>query len=100
MSELFVIFSAFAGASLLYGLLSPSLHASQRTLWRLERKVDALLAHSGVSFDEFDGVPESVAQALAQGDTILAIKRLRRISGLGLRDAQEYVDEVKRRRAS
>jgi hypothetical protein len=69
-------------------------------LSRLEAKVDALLRRSGVAFDPFQDVPPEVQDALERGQTILAIKRLREATGVGLKEAKEFVDEVRRRRAA
>ena len=69
-------------------------------LSRLEAKVDALLRRSGVEFDPFEDVPPEVQDALERGQTILAIKRLREATGVGLKEAKEFVDEVQRRRAA
>jgi ribosomal protein L7/L12 len=66
-------------------------------LSRLDAKLDALLKHAGVSFNEYDNVPPDVIEALQRGETILAIKRLRQATGVGLKEAKEFVDEVKRR---
>ena len=66
-------------------------------LSRLEGKVDALLRANGVNYDPFSTVPASVQQALEQGEYILAIKRLREATGLGLKEAKEAIDELRRR---
>ena len=68
-------------------------------LSRLEAKVDALLKHGGVRFDEYQDVPADVREALDRGETILAIKRFRAATGAGLKDAKEFVDEIRRRKA-
>ena len=84
-------------------LLFIRLAAMERRLNRLSRldaKVDALLRHSGVEFDPFQGVPADVQEALERGETILAIKRLRQSTGVGLKEAKEFVDEVRRRKAT
>ena len=69
-------------------------------IWRLEAKVDALLQQAGVSFDPFANVPPEVQEALNRGETIVAIKRLRKATPLGLKEAREFVDELRRRSAS
>lgn len=66
---------------------------------RLDAKVDALLKASGVEFDPFRDVPADVRDALERGETILAIKRFRQATGVGLKEAKDFVDEVRRRRA-
>jgi ribosomal protein L7/L12 len=69
-------------------------------LSRLDAKVDALLEASGVSFDSMRDVPVGVREALDQGQTILAIKRFREATGAGLKEAKDFVDEVRRRQAA
>ena len=69
-------------------------------LSRLDAKVDALLRHSGVEFDAFQDVPADVREALERGETILAVKRFRQATGADLKEAKEFVDEVRRRRAT
>ena len=66
-------------------------------LSRLEGKVDALLKHAGVEFDPFGGVPADVREALEQGKRILAIRRFRQATGVGLKEAKAFVDELQRR---
>lgn len=66
-------------------------------LSRLDAKLDALLKHSGIAFDEYANVPADVADLIRRGETIRAIKRFRRVTGLGLKEAKDYIDEVKRR---
>jgi hypothetical protein len=65
-------------------------------LSRVEAKVDTLLKHARIEFDESQGAPPGVAAAIAQGRTIEAIKLYRAASGLGLAEAKERVDELKR----
>lgn len=84
-------------------LLLVRLMAVERRLDRLNRieaKVDALLDHGGVTFDAFQSVPADVKEALARGDTILAIKRFRQATGVGLKNAKGFIDELRRRSAS
>ena len=83
-------------------LLSVKLSALEQRLNRLSRldaKVDALLKHAGVQFDELQDVPLDVREAIERGETILAIKRFRAATGVGLKEAKEFVDEVRRRNA-
>jgi ribosomal protein L7/L12 len=66
-------------------------------LSRVDAKIDALLKNAAVEFDEFENVPTDVREALEQGETILAIRRLRAATGMGLKEAKEFVDEVRHR---
>lgn len=94
--------AALAGAFVGIGvaILFIRLAAIERRLNRLSRldaKVDALLRASGVKFDELQDVPADVREALERGETILAIKRFRQATGVGLKEAKDFVDEVRRR---
>lgn len=83
-------------------LLSVKLSALEQRLNRLSRldaKVDALLKHAGIQFDGLQDVPLDVREAIERGETILAIKRFRAATGVGLKEAKEFVDEVRRRNA-
>ena len=94
--------AAIAGAFVGVGvaILFIRLAAIERRLNRLSRldaKVDALLRASGVTFDELQDVPADVREALQRGETIDAIKRYRQATGVGLKEAKDFVDEVRRR---
>ena len=97
MNEVTIV-SVLIGAviGMLFVRLS-SLERRLNRLSRLEAKLDALLAKDGIQFDAFHGVPQDVREALEQGQTILAVRRLRE-AGLGLKEAKEYIDEVRRRK--
>ena len=87
------------GIALLFIKLS-ALERGLNRLSRLEGKVDALLKHSGIEFDAYHDVPADVREALERGETILAIKRFRQATGVGLKEAKEFVEEIRRRRAT
>ena len=76
-----------------------SLSARLDRLSRLEGKIDALLRHQGIQYDPLGDVPPQVREALDKGERILAIKRLREATGLGLKDAKDQIDELQRRRS-
>jgi ribosomal protein L7/L12 len=64
---------------------------------RLEAKLDALLKHQGIQFDPYADAAPSVADAVRRGKKIEAIKEYRAVSGAGLKEAKEYVEELQRR---
>jgi ribosomal protein L7/L12 len=100
MNEAIVVGTAIVvGWTVLLVRLS-SVERRLNRLSRLDAKVDALLAHAGITFDEFRDVPPDVREALERGETILAIKRLRQATGLGLKEAKDFVDEIRRRQAA
>ena len=93
-----VIVSALIGSAIAIVLVR--LSAIERRLTRLSRldaKIDALLGNAGIHFDPLQDVPADVREALERGETILAIKRFRQATGAGLKEAKEFVDEVRRR---
>ncbi len=94
----FALAGAIAGAGI--ALLFHRVWSVEQRLDRLSRldaKVDALLEHAGIEFDPFRDVPADVREAIERGETILAIKRFRQATGVGLKDAKAFVDEVQRR---
>ena len=68
-----------------------------RGLPRLEAKLDALLKQQGVQFDPYADVPPRVIDALRRGQKIEAIKEYRGATGVGLKEAKDYVEEIERR---
>jgi ribosomal protein L7/L12 len=88
-----------AAVALLFIRLS-NIERRLNRLSRLDAKVNALLKGAGITFDEYQDVPPDVRQALEQGQTILAIKRFRQATGADLKEAKEFVDEVRRRQVT
>jgi hypothetical protein len=68
-----------------------------RTLSRLEAKLDTLLKHQGIQFDPYGDLPAPVLDALRRGKKIEAIKEYRAATGVDLKDAKDFVEEVQRR---
>jgi hypothetical protein len=62
----------------------------------MDAKIDALLKTAGIHFDRLQDVPAGVREALQRGETILAVKRYRQATGVGLKEAKEFVDEIRR----
>src|SRR5438132_45428 len=60
-------------------------------LSRLEAKVDLLLKHAGLDFPK---APPGVQDALDRGDKIKAIKLYRDATGVGLKEAKDFVEEL------
>lgn len=65
---------------------------------RLEAKVDALMNHAGLQYDDpFKHVPDAVLQAIQHGQKIEAIKLYRDTTAVGLKEAKDFVENVARR---
>lgn len=100
MNESMLIWVLFGGALSVVLARLATLERRLARLSRLEAKVDALLDAGGVTFDPFRDVPPDVRTALEQGETILAIRRFREATGASLKEAKDFVDEVRRRQVS
>jgi hypothetical protein len=57
------------------------------------------LGGGDIKFDPYLDVPADVREALDAGEMIQAIKRFRQATGADLKEAKEFVDEVRRRAA-
>ena len=63
----------------------------------LDGKIDALLKHAGIEYNPYDSLPEDVVRAIKRGEKVEAIKLYRAATGVGLREAKEFVEGVQRR---
>ena len=63
-----------------------------RRLGRLERKVDLILKHLGL--DPNQGVNSEVRELMKAGQKIQAIKLYREQTGVGLKEAKDYVESL------
>jgi hypothetical protein len=66
-------------------------------LSRVDAKLDLLLKQSGLEYDPYKNLPPSVVDAVQRGKKIEAIKRYREITGVGLKEAKEFIEDVQRR---
>jgi hypothetical protein len=73
------------------------LYKRASALSRIEAKLDLLLKNAGLTYDPFAELPPGVAEAVRKGEKIEAIKRYRETTGVGLKEAKEFVEEVQRR---
>lgn len=64
----------------------------ETTLRRLERKVDRILTHLGLDFHE--GLDAKLLELRNAGQKIEAIKLYREQSGVGLKEAKDYVEAL------
>ena len=96
MSTTWIVVIACVIAAALFFRMA-ALEARLTMLSRVEAKLDALLKHAGIKFDPYGDVPASVVDALRRGDKIQAIRDYRAATGVGLKEAKEFVEEVQRR---
>ncbi len=63
----------------------------------LHGKLDALLKHAGIEYNPYENLAEDVVRAIQRGEKIQAIKHYRAATGVGLKEAKEFIEEVQRR---
>lgn len=95
--SLVVLGTALLGIIMLLARRIAALEARINTIARVDAKVDALLAHAGIRFDPYKDVPPAVAAAIERGEKIEAIRQYRMASGVDLKTAKEFVEELQRR---
>jgi|SRR5580704_6374772 ribosomal protein L7/L12 len=63
----------------------------------VDAKLDLLLQHAGLKYDPYKNVPTTVVEALRAGKKITAIKCYREATGVGLKEAKDFVEALQRR---
>jgi hypothetical protein len=64
---------------------------------RVESELDLLLKQANIKFDPFAFVSGDIVKALRANRKIEAIRLYRRATGVGLKEAKEFIEEVQRR---
>jgi ribosomal protein L7/L12 len=77
-----------------------SIESRIAALSRIDVKLDLLLDQAGIEFDSYKNLPRQVTEALQRGEKIKAIKHYREATGVGLKEAKEFIDEIQRRAGS
>src|SRR5882672_502033 len=98
--ETFALFSlSTVSLALLAGLGArlTTLQTRVAALSRVEAKLDLLLKQANIKFDPYAQLPAGVAEAIRSGQKIKAIKLYRLSSGVGLKEAKDFVEAVQRR---
>jgi ribosomal protein L7/L12 len=90
--EILLCVAIALAAILLFGRGGKS--ADAQKLKEVERKLDVLIEKSGAKVDPPAGLPPGVAEALAKGDKIEAIKQYRAGTGAGLKEAKDFVEAL------
>ena len=67
------------------------------SLMRLDRKLTMLTEHFKLKWDPTVGVPEEVLAQVRAGNKVEAISLLRELTGRGLKESHELIDEIDKR---
>jgi len=73
------------------------IHKRLGVLFRVEAKLDLLLRQANIKFDPYQAVTLEIRQAIQEGKKIKAIKLYREMSGVGLKEAKDFIEQVQRR---
>jgi hypothetical protein len=65
--------------------------------YRVEAKLDLLLEHANIKFDPYAKLPHEIVDAVRAGQKIQAIKLYRESTGVGLKEAKDFIEEFQRR---
>jgi hypothetical protein len=74
-----------------------SLQSRIAAVTRVEAKLDLLLKQANIKFDPFAHLSNDIVEALRGNRKIEAIKLYRQATGVGLKEAKEFIEEVQRR---
>jgi hypothetical protein len=77
------------------GRLSKS--SPDSALMRIDRKLTMLTEHFKLKWDPTVGVPEEVLAQVRAGNKVEAIKLYRELTGRGLKESHELIEEIDRR---
>jgi hypothetical protein len=85
------------GLGVLYSSAIDDLRKRTRRLGRIEAKLDLLMRNAGIEFGPYEGLPAQVVDALNRGDKIEAIKFYCSTSGVSLKEAKKFIEDIQRR---
>jgi ribosomal protein L7/L12 len=101
MNELSGMASVFVLIVFVYVLLRlVTIEKRIARLSRVDAKLDLLLKQAGIDYDPYKNLSLQVTEALQRGEKIQAIKHYREATGVGLKEAKEFIEEIQRRAGS
>ena len=62
-------------------------------LYRVDAKLDLLLKQASIKFDPYANLPREIVDAVQAGRKIQAIKLYRESTGVGLKEAKDFIEE-------
>lgn len=79
---------------MILGILGASPGSSEFKMNHMDKKLNRIMEHLGI---EEINIDEELNELIADDKRISAIKRLREETGMGLKEAKEYVDDLDER---
>ena len=97
MTQLYLVIFCAVLALGLFGTRLSRIERRINKLSSLDAKLDLLLKHSGLEYDPYKNLPPKVVEAVQGGRKIEAIKCYREVTGVDLKEAKAFIEEVQRR---
>lgn len=83
---------------ILFIILNSNINVLQRDQKRIESKLDRIIEHFGLaelSKEHIsDELKDELIELVEENEKIKAIKKLREVTGMGLKEAKDYVDSL------
>jgi hypothetical protein len=73
------------------------IHSRLAKLSSMDAKLDLLLKQAGLVYEPYKGLAPEIVEALRNGQKIQAIKLYRDTTGVGLKEAKDFIEDVQRR---
>jgi hypothetical protein len=96
-ASIFLVVMAAIVLGLVHASAIDDLRKRTRRLGRIEAKLDLLMRNAGIEFGPYEGLPAQVVDALNRGDKIEAIKFYCSTSGVSLKEAKKFIEDIQRR---
>ncbi|SHI16124.1 MULTISPECIES: ribosomal protein L7/L12 [Sporanaerobacter] len=88
----------YMGLIILFIILSSSINALESNQKRIESKLDRIMEHLGLPEPSreyiSDELKSELSELVMENKKVEAIKRLREATGMGLKEAKDYVDSL------
>ncbi|WP_416198367.1 MAG: Ribosomal protein L7/L12 C-terminal domain-containing protein [Sporanaerobacter sp.] len=88
----------YMGLIILFIILNSSISALESNQKRIESKLDRIIEHLGLPEPSreyiSDGLKNELSELVMENKKVEAIKRLREATGMGLKEAKDYVDSL------
>jgi len=82
---------------LLHARAIDDLRKRTRRLGRIEAKLDLLMKNAGIEFGPYEGLPAQVVDALNRDEKIKAIKFHMSATGVSLKEAKNFIEDIQHR---
>jgi hypothetical protein len=93
----YILIVAVAAFSLIFDARHRWIVRKITKLTSIDAKLDLLLQNSGLKYEPLKNLPPGVAEAIAGGNKLQAIKLYRRATAVNLTEAKLFIEDLQRR---